>query len=94
MVTFVQIAEYLLSISEEEKDKDKEQFVYYKRVFQRDLLIEYGIVDSRTVNNYWKKLEILGCHENIINCKESYVFDITSLETVLETVIRKQKKSK
>ena len=94
MVTFVQIAEYILELAGDAIMDDKEEFYLRKADFQAYLLIDHGIIDSRTVNNYWKNLAVLDCHINKNNISNNMVFRPKPLVRVCEEIISKQKRQK
>ena len=94
MVTFVQIAEHLKELAEDAIREENTEFVMRKRDFQAFLLVDHGIMDSRTVNNYWKNIALLDCHKNKNNISTIMVFNPDSLVSVCKDVISKQKRRK
>lgn len=92
MVTFTNIAEHLKELCQTESSKESGRFILKKKDFQRFLLIDYDIVDSRTVNNYWKNLILLDAHTNNADTiNQGLVFDVATLESICDEMIAKRR---
>ena len=92
MVTFADIAEYLYEECQYAESDGKEVYPLYKKEFQKYLLIEHGITDSRTVNSYWKNILLLECHVTTSVTNNGVILDVPSILNVCGRIIARKKK--
>lgn len=92
MVVFADIAEYLLDKCQDAHDDGKKSLTLMKRDFQKHLLIDHGITDSRTVNNYWKNILLLDCHSPNGVTSSGIILEVEAVLQVCARIVNKRKR--